>query len=172
MSANSLGRATFVLFGIYLIVEFSVRMGSALSFAPFLNSDFSARLLLDVAVLALGSQLAFSGLFTLVPGVVLLYNSTRWADRLLPPSESPGVEIEFKALLAIGLSVLGFYFTVSGLGGLAGAAVSIALADEYTRQFGWPQLATSSISLFAGVVLVLSARRAALSNMGMKTDAE
>jgi hypothetical protein len=112
------------------------------------------------AGITLGARMLAAFLFHLVPGMVFLYKGADWADRLVGPSAETGSYIEFTALLSIGLTLLGFYFIVSGLAGVVAGIVSVALADEYGREFAWRQSASSIVLLFSGAIVAAIGRRA------------
>jgi len=99
-------------------------------------------------------------LFNLVPGMVFLYKGTDWADKLVAPSDESDAYVEFTALLSIGLTLLGYYFIVSGLAGVVGGIVSVALADEFGRDFAWKQSSSSFALLVSGVVVATIGHRA------------
>lgn len=163
LTANSLARAVFALFGVLLIVEFFINLGGAFSGAPLVMTTAGSQpsSFLSNASVSLAIRAAAAFFFNLIPGAALVYYGSAWADRLVPPTGEAESYVEFTALLSIGMTLLGYYFVVSGVAGLVAGVVSVVLADDYGREFAWRQTASAIAMLFSGVVLAALGRRAA-----------
>ena len=145
-----------------LIVEFFLNLGGSFSGGPlvFATGEATPHTIAMNAGITLGVRVLAALFFNLIPGVVFLYKGTDWADRLVAPSGEANSYIEFTALLSIGLTLLGYYFIVSGLAGVVAGVVSVALADEYGREAAWRQSASSIALLVSGAVVSAIGRRA------------
>ncbi len=163
MTSNSLARAVFTLFGALLVVHFFITAGASLSGMPLLyvEGEYEASGALAALSTSAAARILGAALFHLVPGIVFLLKGETWADRLVPPGEESGAYIEYTALLAIGLTLLGAYFLVIGLAGTLGGIVRIALADEYMRESAIEYEIYAFVQLVCGAVLVQLGRRVA-----------
>lgn len=163
LTANSFARASFVLFGVFLIVEFFVNLGSSLSGTPlvYVRGETNLGPVLGHAVVTLALRVLVATVFNLIPGTVLLLKGPDWADRLITPTDAAGSYIEFTALLAVGSTLLGYYFLIGGLAGLAGSLVAIGAAGhEVERTFIIRQSGEWAAKLIGGLVLIALGRRA------------
>ena len=163
MTSNSLARTALTLFGVYLMVECFVTLGGAFSNAPLVVApgDATGDMLLTQGAIVLASRFGAALIFELLPGLIIVSKSTAWADRLVPPADEAVSHIEPRALLAIGLILLGLSFLVTGLAGTAGSVVAAILADDLGRELAWRQSASALVMAVAGGVLVLVGYRTA-----------
>jgi hypothetical protein len=151
-----------VLLGVLLVVEFFVGLGSSFDGGPLVLStgDAGPQSILADAGLTVGLRILTGLLFKVLPGAVLLYKGSDWADRLLPPTSDAVSQIEFGALLSIGLMLLGCYFMISGFTGLVGGVVFVAFTEDYAREYAWRSLASSLAMLVSGALVAAVGRRA------------
>jgi len=68
--------------------------------------------------------------------------------------------VEFLALLSIGLTLIGYFFVVTGAAGLIAATAAFAFSNGGGTTLGWQTSAPSSARAVAGVVLIVLGRRA------------
>ncbi len=174
MTGNALARACFVLFGAYLIVSFfdglvgtiMSMMESHARIGMEIQSEFidPYESFLEYFAFALLTGAVSGLLFQIAPGYFLISRSRDWANRLVPPADEAASYIEFTALLRVGLTLLGYYFLIFGLGSLLGFVLTAGTAvafDMETLPRSLPSLAYSVVYLAAAYVLIASARRAA-----------
>ena len=160
MTTNALARAVLFLFGVYLVVEYAVALGDSFRL-PSASPDVSLGTTVWTTARGFAIQAVGAGVLTLLPGLLLIKLSATWADVLFPRTDSDASTIEFKALLAIGLTVLGYSFVVSGLSGVVGGIVVMVSGPDLGFGFGRFQFSTAAVALLCGLGLCLAGHRAA-----------
>jgi hypothetical protein len=148
-----------MLFGIYLAVQYFAALGDSFRF-PTIDSSAPLGDQVWVRVVGFFAHALGAGIFTLGPGLILIAYSSAWADRLFPPSVDDTARIEFRALLAIGLTILGYYFVITGLGGVVSSVIIFASGPDMGFNYGGAQLGSALVSLVCGAALCIAGRRA------------
>jgi hypothetical protein len=172
MSARELLRVGLVLLGAFLIVSAISSVAESVGTNPVLftrlvlsERDPSEVLsaALGLATLSVGAGLVFG----VLPGIVLILRSERWAERLVPASSGPS-QFLASTLLPVGLIILGLFLGIHGLAGVAGGialqvAENAAFSDSPRHGLAWQYLASSIVQLAAGLLVFGWGRQSALN---------
>jgi hypothetical protein len=169
MSARELLRVGFILLGAFLIVSALESLVESLNQRPAVmvsGEQPVPDLLRSVWVLAAFSTAA-SLVFGVVPGILLITQSERWAHRVLPESRS-SVSSPASVLLPVGLMLLGLLMGIHGLAGVVGGIASqvaqrSAEPERYAYAFSWQLLSSGLVQLVAGALVFAWGRQSALN---------
>jgi predicted phage tail protein len=171
VNPNTACRLCFLGLGVFLLVDGLSSALELLAQKPLVVSrdEVSLPTVLSSAGISVALSLGGATLFAFIPGALILWKASHWANRWFPAEEpSQSTSHSPSAYYAVGATLLGVYFVVVGassfIGGVA-QVISLWATDNVLDNFHFSHasnsLASGAAYIVGGLWLTIRARRAA-----------
>ena len=162
MSARQLTQVGLVLLGGYLIVTSLASIAESFSSGPLvlqMGDDVVSSALARSIGITVAASTAWSLVFGVAPGILIIRKSHIWSEAWIPAQELPA-QISTAIVLQTGLLLLGLFFAIDGLATLVGGASQVLVSGDFTH-YGFKSVSSGVIYLLGGIIVFYWGRRLA-----------
>jgi len=160
VSARDTAHVGMTLLGFYLIVSGLASVVISLNQPLVYSFDGEPISSSFVSIATVGfARILFAGIFSFLPGALLIARSAHWSDALFSSAGSSD-PLPASSLYAIGLLLLGLYLSITGLASIASALLMSGIPTNSNHEGILRLSGSGTVYLVSGATLFLLGRRA------------